>query len=460
MKSNYLFKTAIIFFAGASFLPPSGHCAAGDDSESRQSRITPTVQAIAKVLPSVVNLSTEKIIDAVPQSLENPGSIFNNAPEETLFDKQKGYSLGSGCIIDKSGLVVTNAHVVYRAIKINITLNDGKSYFAEVLAADDLNDIALLKINGINGDLKPIPLADPGDLLLGETVIVVGNPFGLGSTISQGVLSAVGRKVTHNEQVVFSDLLQTDAAVYPGSSGGPLINITGAMIGINTAILRDAKGIGFAIPLQRVENVLAAWLIPERFANVSLGIIPAVQRMKDGDLVIFLKDVIKDSPAWEAGLRTGDRVVKADDVELDDLMKLSGKLWKMQAGDKIMITTAGNKSFKLKVEKMLPADGGRLCEVKLGITVQPLTKDLALALHYPFSGGLVVSGLPESGIKDVERGDVLLRLGDIAVNNTNDITRAIKDRHFGDTIPALLVSVHNEYGRYLLQRKIVEMQIK
>ena len=460
MKSNYLFKTAIIFFAGASFLPPSGHCASGDDSESRQSRITPTVQAIAKVLPSVVNLSTEKIIDAVPQTLENPGSIFNNAPEETLFDKQKGYSLGSGCIIDKSGLVVTNAHVVYRAIKINITLYDGKSYLAEVLAADDLNDIALLKINGVSGELKPIPLAAPGDLLLGETVIVVGNPFGLGSTISQGVLSAVGRKVTHNEQVVFSDLLQTDAAVYPGSSGGPLINITGSMIGINTAILREAQAIGFAIPLQRVENVLAAWLIPERFANVSLGIIPAVQRMKDGDLVIFLKEVIKDSPAWEAGLRTGDRITKIDDVELDDLMALSRRLWKMQAGEKIAVTTTDNKSFKLKVEKMLPADGGKLCEVKLGITVQPLTKDLSQALHYPFAGGLVVSGLPESGIKDVERGDVLLRLGDIAVNNTNDITRAIKDRHFGDTIPALLVSVHNEYGRYFLQRKIVEMQIK
>jgi serine protease Do len=460
MKSNCLFKTAAIFFAGAFFLSPAGYCAAGEDSDSRQGRITPAVQAIAKVLPCVVNLSTEKIIDAPPQGWDNPGGIFNTSPEETLFDKQKGYSLGSGCIIDQSGLVVTNAHVVYRAIKINITLHDGKRCLAEVLAADDLNDIALLKINGANGDLKPIPLADPGDLLLGETVIVVGNPFGLGSTISQGVLSAVGRKVTHNEQVVFSDLLQTDAAVYPGSSGGPLINITGSMIGINTAILKEAKGIGFAIPLQRVENVLAKWLIPERFANVSLGIIPAVQRLKDGGLIIFMKEVIKDSPAWESGLRAGDRIVRIDDADLNDLMTLSRKLWKMQAGDKIIVTTADNKSFKLKVEKMLPADGGKLCEVKLGITVQPLTKELAQALHYPFAGGLVVSGLPESGVKDVERGDVLLRLGDIAVNNTNDITSAIKDRHFGDTIPALLVSVHNEYGRYFLQRKVIGLQIK
>lgn len=460
MKSNYLFKTAIIFFAGATYFPASGYCATGDDSESRQSRITPTVQAIAKVLPSVVNLSTEKIIDTVPQDLSNPGGILDTVPEETLFDKQKGYSLGSGCIIDQAGLVVTNAHVVHRAIKINITLNDGKRCLAEVLAADDLNDIALLRVNGVNGDLKPIPLADPGDLLLGETVIVVGNPFGLGSTISQGVLSAVGRKVTHNEQVVFSDLLQTDAAVYPGSSGGPLINITGSMIGINTAILRDAKGIGFAIPLQRVENVLAKWLIPERFANVSLGFIPAVQRMKDGDLIIFVKEVFKDSPAWEAGLRAGDRITGIDNTDLNDLMTLSRRLWKMQAGDKIIVTTADNKSFNLKVEKMMPADGGKLCEVKLGITVQPLTKELAQALHYPFAGGLVVSGLPESGIKDVERGDVLLRLGDIAVNNTNDITSAIKDRRFGETIPALLVSVHNEYGRYFLQRKVVDLQIK
>jgi S1-C subfamily serine protease len=460
MKSNFLYKTALIISAGM-FLFFTGNCyTAGDDSDSRQSRITPTVQAIAKVLPSVVNLSTEKIIDSTVPGLENQNNPFNIAPEENLFDKQRGYSLGSGCIIDLAGLIVTNAHVVYRAIKINVTLHDGRSYLAEVLAADDLNDLALLKINGVNGDLKPIPLAAPGDLLLGETVIVLGNPFGLGSTISQGVLSAVGRKVTHNEQVIFSDLLQTDAAVYPGSSGGPLINITGSMIGINTAILKDAKSIGFAIPLQRVENVLAQWLIPERFANVSLGIIPAVQRMKDGDLVIFLKDVIKDSPAWNEGLRSGARIIKVDGVELTGLMTLSRKLWQMQAGDSIIITTGEDKEFKLKVEKMLPADGGKQAEIKLGITVQPLTKELAQALHYPFSGGMVISGLPESGIKGVERGDILLRLGDITVNSTDDITRAMQNRHFGDTVPALLVSVHNEYGRYFLQRKSISLQIK
>ena len=460
MKSNFLYKTALIISAGM-LLFFTGNCyTAGDDSDSRQSRITPTVQAIAKVLPSVVNLSTEKIIDSTAPGLENQNNPFNIAPEENLFDKQRGYSLGSGCIIDPSGLIVTNAHVVYRAIKINVTLHDGRSYLAEVLAADDLNDLALLKINGVNGDLKPIPLADPGDLLLGETVIVLGNPFGLGSTISQGVLSAVGRKVTHNEQVIFSDLLQTDAAVYPGSSGGPLINITGSMIGINTAILKDAKSIGFAIPLQRVENVLAQWLIPERFANVSLGIIPAVQRMKDGDLVIFLKDVIKDSPAWNEGLRSGARIIKVDGADLTGLMALSCKLWQMQAGDRITLTTADNSDFKLKVEKMLPADGGKQAEIKLGITVQPLTKELAQALHYPFSGGMVISGLPESGIKGVERGDILLRLGDITVNSTDDITRAMQNRHFGDTVPALLVSVHNEYGRYFLQRKSISLQIK
>lgn len=460
MKSNFLYKTALIIFTGM-FLSFHGYgYTISESDDSRQQRITPTVQAIAKVLPGVVNLSTEKMIDSASPGLESSNNPFNLVPDENLFDKQRGYSLGSGCIIDPSGLIVTNAHVVYRAIKINVTLHDGRRYLAEVLAADDLNDLALLKINGVNGDLKPIPLAEPGDLLLGETVIVLGNPFGLGSTISQGVLSAVGRKVTHNEQVVFSDLLQTDAAVYPGSSGGPLINITGSMIGINTAILKEAKSIGFAIPLQRVENVLAQWLIPERFENVSLGIIPAVQRMKDGDLVVSLKEVIKDSPAWNSGLRTGDRIVKVDGVELTGLMTLSRKLWQMQAGDSIIITTGEDKEFKLKVEKMLPADGGKQAEIKLGITVQPLTKELSQALHYPFSGGMVISGLPESGIKGVERGDVLLRLGDITVNNTDDITRAMQNRRFGDAIPALLVSVHNEYGRYFLQRKIIELQVK
>ena len=193
---------------------------------------------------------------------------------------------------------------------------------------------------------------------------------------------------------------------------------------------------------------------------MSLGIIPAVQRMKDGDLVIFLKDVIKDSPAWNEGLRSGARIIKVDGADLTGLMALSCKLWQMQAGDRITLTTADNSDFKLKVEKMLPADGGKQAEIKLGITVQPLTKELAQALHYPFSGGMVISGLPESGIKGVERGDILVRLGDITVNSTDDITRAMQNRHFGDTVPALLVSVHNEYGRYFLQRKSISLQIK
>ncbi|MBN2641456.1 MAG: trypsin-like peptidase domain-containing protein [Victivallales bacterium] len=424
------------------------------EENGRQRRITPTVQAVAGVLQSVVNLSTEKVMS---ESRNGSADVWEKMPG--LSSQGTGthtdYSLGSGSIIDSSGLIITSAHVVERATRITVTLYDGSRFLAQKLSSDELNDIALLKIIGLPLDklIIPIKMGAPGDLLLGETVIAVGNPYGLGSSISRGVLSAIGRKVVYNGKAIFNDILQTDAAVYPGNSGGPLINLNAEMIGVSTAIHREAKGISFAIPLQRVENTVAGWLIPERFSNVSLGIIPGNERLKDGNVRIFLQDVIRNSPAWEAGLRAGMNIDGFDDFKLDSVMPLSLSLWKLKSNEHITLNLSDGTDVRLSPEEITLKDGNLIAAMRLGLEVRELTPQLALALDYPFKEGVIISS-PGKNSAHVSRGDLLIQLGDTSINNFQDIARALRNLHYGDSIPVVTVSVKKHNDNYYLSKKM------
>lgn len=447
-----MFFAPMVFFGGEAAVREA----------ARLNRISPTVVAVARTMPSVVNLSTEKVIDSYAHDwpLKQFESLFDFAPEQLFGGRQTGYSLGSGSIVDESGLVVTNAHIVRRAVKINVTLHDGSRHLAEVLAADDLNDIALLRILDLEAPVVPIKTAAPGDLLLGETVIIVGNPYGLGSSISQGVLSAIGRKVTHQGKVIFSDILQSSAPVFPGSSGGPLVNINGEIIGINTALMRDTHDIGFAIPFQRVENILARWLIPERLNDASLGIIPGVRRLPDGRLTYFIQETIPNSPADDAGITAETTITRINGSLIESLTDWSRMLWRLRPGDELALQTDTGKIFSLEVRQMLPEDAEKIVGLKLGIKVQPLTPEIAEAIDYPFHGGLIISGLPQSGISGVRRGDLLLRLGEVSVNNRQDLWRALARARAGDKIPAELVSVQRYLDRYYLVRKSALLTVR
>jgi serine protease Do len=419
--------------------------------EARARRITPTVKAAARVLPSVVNLSTERLLDN-----DQADDFF------PLLDKRRGYSLGSGCIISESGLVVTSAHVVHNAMRINVTLHDGQIFTAEIIAADELNDIALLRLHNIpKASSPPIPTAAPGDLILGETVIAVGNPYGLGNTISHGVLSGIGRQVTYGDHVVFSDILQTDCAIHAGNSGGPLININGEMIGLTSSVIRGADGIGFAIPLQRLENILGHWLTPERFNNVSVGVIPGVRRMQDGELVFFVSDVMNDSPAWEAGIRPGLKLLRFNDSPITNLLSLSLALTRLKAGDEITLTPPSGNQIRFTAEKISMTDAASAPEKRLGLRLRQITPELARTLNYPTNAGLIVSKPPESA-PEVKRGDILIRLGSIPIQKPEDIAIALRNYHYGDTVPALLASVTPtaDGQRYRLERKNVNLYVK
>ncbi len=421
-------------------------------------RSSPVVKAVAEVLPSVVNIGTERII----ASSYSPWGDFDpfDRGYKDFFAEQgqvKTFSLGSGAIIDEAGLVITNSHVVRRASKINVTLNNDEKFTAKVIAGDDMNDIALLRIEQAPGALKsfkPIKFSCPGELYLGEQVIAVGNPYGLGHSISCGVLSAIGRKATFQGRVIFSDILQTDAAINPGNSGGPLININAEMIGINLSMFKDAQGIGFAIPLRRIEATLAKWLVPERFRDVSLGIVPGLKQSLDAgrDLVV-VEDVAEDSPAWRAGIRSGDQIVSFNSVKTPDIMLISSLLWKLKAGDRIKIATEKGE-FDLEVQATAPLSGSELVLRRTGIGLQELSPQLAEAMDYPFEGGLIVNE-NRNQIKNIARGDMLLRLGDIPINNFEDIPRALQKVPYGEEIPAVFGSVIRRANKHYLLRKQV-----
>ncbi len=431
-------------------------------AETENLRITPVVKAVSEVLPSVVNIGTERIVSR-PYSRWGANDPFESMFRD-FFAEQGAVnttSLGSGCIIDPSGLIITNSHVVSRATKITVTLDDGTQYTAREIASDDLNDIALLKIeNPPDGKkFKPMKFAKPEDLLLGETVIAVGNPYGLGHSISQGVLSASGRKATYEGNVIFSDIIQTDAAINPGNSGGPLINLNGELIGISTAIFKEAQGIGFAIPVKRLEDVLAKWMIPERFSDISLGIVPAQRKNQDGAMEFVVGEIFQGSPAAKSGLKKDDRILGINGVRPIRLLDIGFILWKIQAGDEIRVSTSDTKTFSFKAEKIKYADGFEMAMAKLGLGLQELTPKLARALEYPFEGGLVVSDLPGES-ENVSRGDILVRLDEIPVNSASDVAKVLTSRHHGDNIEALFVSLIKKNGKFYVMKRAAVLKVK
>lgn len=405
-------------------------------------RRTPVVKAIEKVMPSVVNLSTEKLVDR-RQSIWL--QLFDDATESGGFRRNEpGYSIGTGTVIDPSGLILTSAHVVSRASRIRATLHDGRTLSAEALFEDPENDIALLRISNAAETFRSIRGNTPGDLMLGETTIAVGNPYGLDGTITVGVLSGIGRSITNRGKTVFTDMLQTDASVFPGSSGGPLINLNAEMIGMNIAVRRDSPGIGFAIPLFRIENKLAQWMIPDRSGSALIGIVPALR--KDG--TVYIRRIIPGSPAELAGLREGDPIRSFNRIEVEgNLLPLLRKILRIQPGEIIEIETGARKKFRFAAQPLPAPDNASAIRFKLGIGLENLTPPLAKALRYPFDSGVIVSDpAPVLAGFGIRRGDMLIKLGDRVIHSMDDISRILRDPDYPEIVPAYFLSVPDADG--------------
>lgn len=269
-----------------------------------------TVTAIEQVMPSVVNIHTRTVVPVRDRYEAMLRQFYGQQPTDTSI------SIGSGVVIDETGYLLTNDHVIRRADQIGVRFNTGtETYEATVVATDPQRDIALLKLKARPGEkFRAIKLAREDDLLLGETVLALGNPFGLGTSVSRGILSSKSRTMPkEGAPLDIPNWLQTDAPINPGNSGGPLINLKGELIGINVAVLNQTQegqpiqGIGFAIPIRLVEEALADTLPTEFVKSYWFG-----ARVKVGSYPLAVTSVQPDSPAAKAGLRVGDTVLQVN----------------------------------------------------------------------------------------------------------------------------------------------------
>jgi len=295
---------------------------------------------VEKALPSVVNIGTERMVRKVYSDprMRSRGDMldlffkdyFGTPP--TPPDFQTKHSLGSGVIISPEGYILTNFHVIERASRIRVMLSDESTHEARVLAGDEINDLALIKIDP-EAPLPAVAFAKDDDLFLGETVITLGNPFGLAHTVTVGVLSAKDREARYNGQVMYRDILQTDAAVNPGNSGGPLLNTDGELIGINVAIYQDAQNIGFAVPIKRAKTLLTRWLTPRMIYNRWLGF-----DLEEIEGLIHIRQINKTTDAYSKGLRNGDIVEKFKGQPVKSLYELNRELLTYDVGQEVEMT--------------------------------------------------------------------------------------------------------------------------
>jgi len=313
-------------------------------------RRTPVVAAAEKSRGAVVNVSAEEMVRV---RVPTPGADMGQLLYEEFFGKPRfrsGYavtSLGSGVIVSPDGHVLTNAHVVERGARFRVQLLDGRELPARVLGTDPASDLAVLRVE-TKERLPFLPAGRSDDLMIGETVIAIGNPFGLAHTVTTGVVSALHRKVGDPRRQLF-DMVQTDASINPGNSGGPLVNIQGQLIGVNTAIIGDrSAGIGFAIPIDRAlrvaEDLIRHGEVREGFTGVAVRDQPVKSDRIGGDRVrVQVSAVEAGSPAAAAGVRKGDLVESVADAPVESAAEYRFRVRDVPVGGTVRLGLARGK---------------------------------------------------------------------------------------------------------------------
>lgn len=416
------------------------------DRSKLQKEITLTNETVAKLVerlkPAVVNISVTQLVkQEIPQGFggEDPFGDFwrrffgNQEPKEF---KRKG--LGSGFIINKDGYIVTNNHVVQKAKDITVILYNKEQYPARVVGTDPKTDIALIKIEP-KGTLASVPLGDSDALKEGESVLAIGNPFGLAETVTSGIVSAKGRVIGAGP---YDDFIQTDASINPGNSGGPLMNYHGEVVGINTAIVATAQGIGFAVPINMAKDVLLQLKDKGKVTRGWLGIsiqevTPELSRsfgLKE-ERGALVSDVLPGGPAEKAGFKRGDVILEVNGKLIKDYHELPRMIASMSPGEKVTF-----KVLRDGREQAFPAEIGELKEEEaakpldslqrqLGISLQQVTPEIAAELGMKRAEGLVVTNVEPNSLASeagFQRGDVILEVDRIPVNSLKDFTETIQ----------------------------------
>lgn len=411
-------------------------------------RRTPTVEAVEKVGPAVVNIVSEQVVSAP--------SPFGGFAPDPLFERffrdffpqrpQRAQSIGSGVIIDPEGHVLTNEHVVRGAERVRVTLGTGAEYDAEVIGADPNTDIAVLAIE-TDDPLPWVPPARSDDLMVGEPVIAIGNPFGLSHTVTTGVISALDRSIRTGD-TVYHGFLQTDAAINPGNSGGPLLNARGELIGINTAIYSGAQGIGFAIPIDAAMRVVRELIEHGEVAPVWLGLslqdldpeIRAALGLARGARGAIVTRVYEKSPAERAGVRRGDLLTHVDGLAVDRARSFHEILRGVTVGQEVRLRLV-RRGEKLELTAVAdPLPRGLVAELAydlLGVRLEPLDRG-----GYRITAVRPGSGPAQIGIRP---GDLLLRVNGRALVDEEALERSILDLRGRSRA---LLTVQRGAGRY------------
>jgi len=444
LKLTGLAWLIILLLAGSTW---AAFWSSGDDSKEPVEMNNQTVVRLAeKLKPAVVNIDTEATVSVggpftspnMPRDFKDFFErFFGRMPEQ----KQRRQAMGSGFIVSEDGYIVTNNHVVEKAEKITVRLLDKRHFEAKVVGSDPKTDVALLKIEA--NDLPHVILGDSDKLKVGEWVLAIGNPFGLDHTLTAGIVSAKGRIIGAGP---YDDFIQTDASINPGNSGGPLFNFHGEVVGMNTAIIAQGQGIGFAVPVNVVKDVISQLKDKGRVVRAELGVLiqPVTKELAESFGLEEIKgalisQVMSGSPAEKAGLRRGDIVIAFNDKEIKEFHNLprivnippvgsKAKVKILRDGEtKTLTVVLGEQKERLAAAQSQPGEKQQE-EPKLGLTVQDITPEIAEAMGLDRTEGVVVTGVStdspaqKAGLK---QGDLILEVNRQAVKSGREFAKLV-----------------------------------
>jgi serine protease Do len=416
-----------------------------------------------QVGPAVVNIQVEKTTKAEQGLRQFEGrpfgmNPFGNERFKDFFGRQmpprerRQGGIGTGFIIDKSGHIITNNHVVEDADNIKVKLKDEREFEAKIIGRDPQTDLALIKIEA-RGDLPVVSLGRSSDLKVGEWVVAVGSPFGLEQTVTAGIVSAKGRVIGSGP---YDNFIQTDASINPGNSGGPLLNLNGEVVGINTAIIAHGQGIGFAIPIDMAAKIVAQLKENGEVTRGWLGV--NIQDLK-GDLAeyyglkssegVLVTDVVPGNPADEAGLKAKDIITAVNGENVQNSRELVARAATLPVGETARITVVRDgkeKTFDVKVAKraltVAAADNSQMeKEGEYGLQVTNLTPEMAKRLNLNRETGVVVVGVRPDGKADnagVQQGDLILEVNRQSVSSTGELKQLLARFKDGDSVSLLV----------------------
>ncbi len=408
--------------------------------------------------PSVVNISTVKIIK---EEREDPMPFGPNDPMRDFFEryfggqipkKYKQTNLGTGFIIDQKGFILTNNHVVEQTDEIRVRTADGKEFAAKIVGRDPMTDLALIRIKS-GTPFIPLILGDSNRLEVGDWVVAIGNPFGLGNTVTAGIVSAKYRQIGAG---AYDNFIQTDTPINLGNSGGPLLNTDGEVIGINTAIFSQSGGsvgIGFAIPINMVKDLLPQ-LKKGRVIRGWIGVIiqKVTPELKDklnlpDEKGALVSDVVSRGPADESGIKRGDVIVSFDDKPIRESRELPYIVASISVGKTVPVEVIRNREKmraevrvgELKIEEEVQQESR--AKPSFGMTLQEITPELAKQYDMAETSGLIIVNVESNSPAaeaDLRSGDIIIEVDQIPVKTIAAFNRKIQQYKKGNTILFLI----------------------